>query len=80
MDFDQKHISISARDQLVLLLIARSGINNIFKLVMRFDRCDFPGNVGKNLSVLLDQQLIKVLVANEFNHPIKYQVTEKGEL
>lgn len=40
---------IFPRDQLVLLLIAKSGINDIFQLVMKFDRCDFPGEVILNL-------------------------------
>jgi hypothetical protein len=70
---------ISLRDQLVLLLITKSGINNVHKLGMRFDRHDFPGNEGKNLLILLDRQLIYVSVANKFNHPIKYASTEKGE-
>lgn len=70
---------ISARDQLVLLLIAKTDINNVFKLVMRFDRWDFPGNVDKNLSMLLDRQLIKVSAVDNFNHAIKYTVTEKVE-
>jgi len=70
---------ISLRDQLVLLLIAKSGINNIFQLVMKFDRCDFPGEVGKNLSILLDRQLIYVSAIDAFNHPTKYAPTEKGE-
>lgn len=79
MNVVNNHNPLSARDQLVLLLISKSEINNVFKLGMRFDRCDFPGNVDKNLSVLLDQQLIAVSVANQFNRPIKYTTTEKGE-
>jgi DNA-binding PadR family transcriptional regulator len=71
--------SISLRDQLVLLLVARSGINNIFQLVMKLDRCDFPGSVEKNLSLLLDRQLIYVSAVDKFSHAIKYTATEKGE-
>jgi hypothetical protein len=70
---------ISAHDQLVLLLIAKTDINNVFKLVIRFDRWDYPGNVDKNLSMLLDRQLIKAAAVDNFNHPIKYTFTEKGE-
>jgi len=70
---------ISLRDQLVLLLIAKSDINDVRRLGMRFDRCDFPGNVDKNLLTLLNRQFIYVSVANKFNNPIKYAVTDKGE-
>ena len=73
--------SISPRDQLVLLLIAKSAtINHVWKLGMTFDRCDFPGNVGKNLLNLVNNNLIYVTEVNEFGHPMKYAVTEQGEI
>lgn len=80
MDLNDTKHSISLRDQLVLLLISKSGINNIFQLVMKFDRCDFPGRVENNLLTLLDNQLIHVLAVDKFNHPVKYATTQKGEV
>ena len=39
---------LSERDQLVLILIARTSISHPHTLMMRLDRCDFPGNPEKN--------------------------------
>lgn len=70
---------ITARDQFVLLLIGRTGINNIFKLILRFDRADFPNNVRKNLDILLDRNLIYPTKFHENGHATHWGVTDTGE-
>lgn len=35
---------LSERDQLVLILISKTSISHPHTLMMRLDRCDFPGN------------------------------------
>jgi len=69
---------IALREQLTLLLIAKSGVNNIHKLILWFDRADFPGKVEKSLSILLEGKFIFVSESNQFNNPIKYAATEQG--
>lgn len=70
---------LSERDQLVLILISKTSISHPHTLMMRLDRCDFPGNPEKNLSNLLRNNLLYVSEANGFGHPVKYTVTELGE-
>ncbi|WP_121810145.1 hypothetical protein [Mucilaginibacter kameinonensis] len=69
----------SIRDQLVLLLIAKTGMNNPRNLGLRLDRCDFPGNEGKSVSNLVDSKLVYFSIINGFGHPIQYAVTNLGE-
>jgi DNA-binding PadR family transcriptional regulator len=70
---------LSERDQLVLILISKTSISHPHTLMMRLDRCDFPGKPEKNLSNLLRNRLLYVSEANGFGHPVKYAATELGE-
>jgi hypothetical protein len=71
---------ISDRDVLILLLIAETGINNIHKLMLRFDIADFPGKVSSHLRTLLDLGLIHptVFYNNNPRQPIVYDATTLG--
>jgi|GEM_PF-1679959 len=70
---------LSERDQLVLILISKTSISSPYTLMMRLDRCDFPGNPKNNLSQLVNNHLLYVAEANGFGHPVKYAVTKQGE-
>jgi hypothetical protein len=70
---------LSERDQLVLILISKTSISHPHTLMMRLDRCDFPGKPEKNLSNLVNSHLLYVSETNGFGHPVKYAVTELGE-
>jgi len=69
----------SARDQLVLLLIAKTRMNNPRNLGLQLDRCDFPGNERKSVATLVDSKLVYFSIVNGFGHPIQYAVTNLGE-
>jgi hypothetical protein len=70
---------IGLREQLVLLLIARTTSNNIHSLVNRLDSADFPGNATKSLNILIENDFI-IVIEYYFGNPIRYASTEKGEL
>ena len=70
---------LSERDQLVLILISKTSISHPHTLMMRLDRCDFPGSPKKNLSKLVNNHLLYVSEANGFGHPVKHAVTKQGE-
>lgn len=71
--------NISARDKLILLLISKTSISHPHTLMMRLDRCDFPGKPEGNLSNLVNNELLYISETNGFGHPRKYSVTELGE-
>ena len=53
---------------------------NIHRLLLTFDRADFPGEVGKNLKILLDNNLIIPDKLLDNNTPLTYKSTESGAL
>lgn len=71
--------SLTIRDQLVLLLIAKTNMNTPRNLGLQLDRCNFPGNEGKSVSNLVDNKLIYFSQVNGFGHAIKYKPTNFGE-
>lgn len=70
---------LSERDQLVLLLIAKTSISHPHTLMMRLDRCDFPGKPEANLSNLVNSGLLYISATNGFGHPVRYAPTQMGE-
>jgi len=71
--------TLSIRDQLVLLLIAKTRMNNPRTLGLRLDMCDFPGNEGRSISNLVNSKLVYFAKTNGFGHPVKYAVTAVGD-
>jgi DNA-binding PadR family transcriptional regulator len=70
---------LSVRDKFILLLISKTSISHPHTLMMRLDRCDFPGKPEGNLSNLVNNGLLYISETNGFGHPRKYSVTELGE-
>ncbi|MDP4208912.1 MAG: hypothetical protein Q8928_08875 [Bacteroidota bacterium] len=70
---------MTLKQKLILFLIGSdSGIKSIYGFVKYFDLADFPGNVAKEIKVLIEHGLIKVSKWFDNGTESDYAITEKG--
>jgi len=70
---------MTVKQKLILFLIySDPGVRSIYGLVKQFDRADFPGNVGKEIKVLIEYGYIKVSKYFDNGTASDYVATEKG--
>jgi hypothetical protein len=70
---------MTVKQKLILFLICSDpGVKSIYGLVKQFDRADFPGNVGKEIKVLIEYGYIKVSKYFDNGTESDYVATEKG--
>ena len=75
---DEAEIKLTLRQKLILLLISNN-LDSEFRLIRLLDTADFPSELGENLKVLLDHNLISVSELAYNGTPLKYSTTKKGE-
>jgi hypothetical protein len=72
------HLMTNKQKLILFLIHSDSGVNSIYGLVKQFDRADFPGNVSKEIAVLIEQGYIKVSKYFDNGTASDYVATEIG--